>query len=217
MKYTSQYSEYMFFNNFLFCIFAMMPFVKKITMSIVDKNTDYHRMIERKINQYTNWNLFMILCNHFLNFNNIYISKFIAFNSLQICLIFHTFMLYDSRLLLHTFDQTKPIILRPPEKYNRYCIITEYIIVNFIIHLLPVYTYKDFLFAKVPYDNHMNMGIYAALFKFMWSLNVFGHFDVTSLYVPDFNYCSIKFFNMLIVSDYFMGVILDTYNHISSY
>jgi len=186
-------------------------------MSIVDKNTDYHRMIERKINQYTNWNLFMILCNHFLNFNNIYISKFIAFNSLQICLIFHTFMLYDSRLLLHTFDQTKPIILRPPEKYNRYCIITEYIIVNFIIHLLPVYTYKDFLFAKVPYDNHMNMGIYAALFKFMWSLNVFGHFDVTSLYVPDFNYCSIKFFNMLIVSDYFMGVILDTYNHISSY
>ena len=216
MEYSNQFEEYTFFNNFLIFIFVLMPFMKHFPKIVVDEKTPYYKVIERKINQYTNWNLFMIFCHNFFNIHNIYLSKFIAFNSLQVCLIFHMFMIYDKRILFNMLDQTKPVVLNLSQKYNKYLIYTEYLIMNFIGHIVPVFLYKHYLFQPLPYGNQQNMGIYVVLFKFVWSLNVFGNFDVTSIYVPEFNYCSIKFFNMLIIFDYSMGMFLDMYNHINS-
>jgi hypothetical protein len=36
----------------------------------------------------------------------------------------------------------------------------------------------------------------------MWVLNIFGDFNITSIYVPTFEGCSIKLINLVVIIDY---------------
>lgn len=209
------YDELMLFNNFLLTMFVIMPFTKHIPKLIVNKEHVNYKVAQRKINQYTNWNIFMIGCNYILyNYyaiNNIFISKFLALNSFHICLMYHIFVLYDKRILFDIIDNTRPFMLRFGGKYDILCIKLEYIILNFLIHILPVYIYKDYLVQKMDPGYNINMCVYTILFKFMWALNVFGNFDVISIYLPSFNFCSIKLFNILVMFDYGTSMIIEMY------
>jgi len=212
------YTELLFFNNFMMCICVFMPFVKYIPDYVTKSKDVNHDMVKRKINQYTNWNLFLVLCNYILNhyydIHNIFLSKFIALNSFQIFLIYHLFILYDKGLLFEITDKnSKPFSGIIIQRYNNFIIRTEYFIINIFIHILPAYYYKDFLFKKQQHGNEINMSLYTMLFKFFWALNVFGNFNVVSIYLPRFNGCVIKLFNLLIAIDFAIGSALHVYKN----
>jgi hypothetical protein len=203
-------SDYNQFEIFLITMISLMPISKKYSQSIkID-------VVRRKINQYTNWNILMIIFNsviyNIFNIDNHLISRFIAINSFQIMTLFHLFILYDSNILFYAID-TKPFIL----KYNVFNKISdfhlvrfEYFICNFVVHILPAYAYKDFLTIKnvninenaICEYNNINMFQYIIMFKFMWVLNIFGDFNITSIYVPSFNWCNVKLINLVITIDY---------------
>jgi len=207
----SQLNKYNYnqFEIFLITIISLMPISKKYSQYIkVD-------IIRRKINQYTNWNILMIIANsalyNILNIDNFLISRFIAINSVQIMSLFHLFVLYDSSILFYIMNP-RPVIL----KHKIFSIISnnnlvriEYFIGNIIIHILPVYFYKDYLVLKqdndVIFDSNnykIHMFQYLIMFKFMWVLNIFGDFNITSIYVPKFEACNIKLINLVVIIDY---------------
>lgn len=206
------YKELLFFNNFMLCICIIMPFVKYLPKYIMESDT-----MNRKINQYTNWNLFLILCNHMLfrfGIENLFICKFIALNSLQIFLLYHGFIIYDKGILFDITDkQSRPFVPINIPKYNKLLIQTEYFIINIFIHILPAYYYIDYLIKKQAYGNEINMALYTILFKFFWALNVFGSFNVVSIYLPSFNGCVITLFNAIVASDYSIGFAIQTYKN----
>ena len=201
-------SEYNQFEIFLATIISLMPISKKYSQSIkID-------ILRRKINQYTNWNILMIIVNSMMynifNIDNNLISRFIAINSFQIMTLFHLFILYDSNILFYAQD-IKPFIL----KYNVFNKISdfhlvrfEYFICNLFVHILPVYMYRDFLTIKnvnengICVYNNINMFQYIIMFKFMWVLNIFGDFNITSIYVPSFKGCNVKLINLVVTIDY---------------
>ena len=201
-----------FFNNFLITMFVFMPCVKYLPVI----NNPNNKTISRKINQYTNWNLFMITCNsvlyNFYQIDNVFLSKFLALNSFQIFCIYHLFILYDSRVLFGILDNAKPFLLNIGS-YHNFMIKLEYFIINFFVHILPAYMYKDYLIQKLPDEPELNIGIYTILFKFMWALNVFGNFNVVSIYLPTFDLCSVKLFNTIVVFDYLSGAVFEMYKH----
>jgi hypothetical protein len=195
-----------------------MPFIKYIPEYITKTKTVDNDMIKRKINQYTNWNLFIILCNYILkhtyDIHNIFLSKFIALNSFQIFLIYHLFILYDKGLLFEITDKnSKPFSGINIPKWNNSIIQTEYFIINIFIHILPAYYYKDYLFKQQPYGNEINMSLYTMLFKFFWALNVFGNFNVVSIYLPKFQGCVIKLFNIIVGVDFAIGTAFHLYQN----
>jgi hypothetical protein len=201
-------SEYNQFEIFLATIISLMPISKKYSQFIkID-------VLRRKINQYTNWNILMIIVNSMMynifNIDNQLISRFIAINSFQIMTLFHLFILYDSNILFYAQD-IKPFIL----KYNVFNKISdfhlvrfEYFICNLFVHILPVYVYRDFLTIKnvnengICMYNNINMFQYIIMFKFMWVLNIFGDFNITSIYVPSFKGCNVKLINLVVTVDY---------------
>jgi hypothetical protein len=201
-------SEYNQFEIFLATIISLMPISKKYSQFIkID-------VLRRKINQYTNWNILMIIVNSMMynifNIDNQLISRFIAINSFQIMTLFHLFILYDSNILFYAQD-IKPFIL----KYNVFNKISdfhlvrfEYFICNLFVHILPVYVYRDFLTIKnvnengICVYNNINMFQYIIMFKFMWVLNIFGDFNITSIYVPSFKGCNVKLINLVVTIDY---------------
>ena len=201
-------SEYNQFEIFLATIISLMPISKKYSQSIkID-------VVRRKINQYTNWNILMIIVNSMMynifNIDNNLISRFIAINSFQIMTLFHLFILYDSNILFYAQD-IKPFIL----KYNIFNKISdfhlvrfEYFVCNLFVHILPVYVYRDFLTIKnvnenaICVYNNINMFQYIIMFKFMWVLNIFGDFNITSIYVPSFKGCNVKLINLVVTIDY---------------
>jgi len=215
-QYAIVYKELLFFNNFMLCVCILMPFTKYIPQYLMKKENDNYDTMKRKINQYTNWNLFLILCNSILNLygiNNIFLCKFIALNSFQIFIIYHGFILYDRGILFDITDKNaKPFLINIP-KYDKLLIRTEYFVINIFIHILPAYYYIDYLIKKQPYGNEINMALYTILFKFFWALNVFGNFNVVSIYLPSFNGCVITLFNMMIASDYSIGMIVQVYKN----
>jgi hypothetical protein len=36
----------------------------------------------------------------------------------------------------------------------------------------------------------------------MWALNIFGNFNITSIYVPSFNFSNVKLINIVVIFDY---------------
>lgn len=156
----------------------------------------------------------MIIVNSMMynifNIDNNLISRFIAINSFQIMTLFHLFILYDSNILFYAQD-IKPFIL----KYNVFNKISdfhlvrfEYFVCNLFVHILPVYVYRDFLTIKnvnenaICVYNNINMFQYIIMFKFMWVLNIFGDFNITSIYVPSFKGCNVKLINLVVTIDY---------------
>jgi hypothetical protein len=195
------------FELFLYIIFICMMISKKYTDNIqVD-------VLRRKINQYTNWNIYLILLNYLLinyaDINNLLISKFIANNSLNIFIIFHSFLLYDKRILFQTIDNT-PFVLNKIIKNisDKRLLQTEYMICNVVFHILPVYFYRDTLLQYKSYDDTKNMYLYTIIFKFMWTLNIFGNYNFMSIYIPSFDFSNIKLVNGIIVWDYILDNLL---------
>ena len=195
------------FELFLYIIFICMMISKKYTDNIqVD-------VLRRKINQYTNWNIYLIFLNYLLinyfGINNLLITKFIANNSLNIFIIFHSFLLYDSRILFQTIDNT-PFVLNKIIKCisDKRLLQTEYMICNIIFHVLPVYFYRDTLVHYKSYDDTKNLYLYTILFKFMWTLNIFGNYNFMSIYIPSFEFSNIKLINGIVVWDYILDNII---------
>lgn len=201
-------SEVVVYNNcsteyeiFLCAMFLLMPVSRKFT-ELIEIG-----IVKRKLNQYTNWNILMIMSNavliHGFGIYNITICKFIAHNSLQVMLLFHAFLLYDNRILFEVINE-KPFVLRCNFNNlvsNKSLLQFEYIICNFFIHILPVYCYRDTLvYYKSHGDN--NMYLYAIIFKFMWSLNILGNYNIFSLYVPSIDFNIINLINVIFICDY---------------
>jgi hypothetical protein len=195
------------FELFLYIIFICMMISKKYTNNIK------FDVLRRKINQYTNWNIYLILLNYLLinyaDINNLLISKFIANNSLNIFIIFHSFLLYDKRILFQTIDNT-PFVLNKIIKNisDKRLLQTEYMICNVVFHILPVYFYRDTLLQYKSYDDTKNMYLYTIIFKFMWTLNIFGNYNFMSIYIPSFDFSNIKLVNGIIVWDYILDNLL---------
>ena len=191
-----------------------MLFIPKL---LLKKNST----ITRKINQYTIWNLKIIcvdyILNNYFNINNIFLSKFIAFNSVQICILYHIIILYDKKVLFSIVNnEIKPfvnLIGINSKKYNISIIYFEYMIINVLIHILPIYSYRKYLINYDEY-NMINMSIYTMLFKFYWALNVFGNFDITKLYIPEYKGCDIILFNSILLLDYGVVYIFNNYKYL---
>lgn len=203
------------FEMFYMTIITLMPISKKYTPFI--KND----LLRRKINQYTNWNILMmtfnsVLYNIFAIKNHI-ISQFIAINSFQIMTLFHLFMLYDSNVLFCVMEST-PCLLKHPifsRISNTSLVRFEYFVANIIVHILPVYFYRDYLIGAsvstsggVTTDYSIQMFQYIIMFKFMWVLNIFGDFNITSIYVPTFSGCNVKLINLVVIVDFIIYKLL---------
>jgi len=192
----------------------IMLFIPKL---LLKKNST----ITRKINQYTIWNLKIIcvdyILNNYFNINNIFLSKFIAFNSVQICILYHIIILYDKKVLFSIVNnEIKPfvnLIGINSKKYNISIIYFEYMIINVLIHILPIYSYRKYLINYDEY-NMINMSIYTMLFKFYWALNVFGNFDITKLYIPEYKGCDIILFNSILLLDYGVVYMFNNYKYL---
>jgi hypothetical protein len=200
INYKDHYN-YNQFEIFFITIITLMPISKKYSPFI--KND----VLRRKINQYTNWNILMILANSALynifRIDNYIISRFIAINSIQIMTLFHMFMIYDSNVLFCVMD-AKPVLLKHSifsKISNNLLVRFEYFIANIMVHIMPVYYYREYLTIK---DNsNIDMFHYIIMFKFMWVLNIFGDFNITSIYVPTFNGCNVKLVNLVVIIDFF--------------
>lgn len=187
------------FELFLLTTMILMPVSKKLTEIFVE-----NIVIKRKINQYTNWNITMIFMNY-INTNiflsrNLLVDKFIALNSLQIFMFFHGFILYDKRILFEELQGVEPLsrkILLFNNISKRTILNCEYILINIILHILPVYYYRDSLLQYNLENKDVSMYLYTIAFKFMWVLNTIGSFNVTSIYVPKLDICNIKIINLI--------------------
>ena len=202
-------ASYNNFEMFYVAIIALMPISKRYSPYIQND------VLRRKINQYTNWNILMILANATLynvfNIDNPIISRFIAINSFQIMTLFHLFLLYDSNVLFCVMD-AKPFLLKHPlfsRISNHLLVRTEYFVANIVVHILPVYFYKDYLSSRrvdasatATMAAQLDMFHYIIMFKFMWVLNIFGDFNITSIYVPTFSGCNVKLVNLVVAMDF---------------
>ena len=207
------------FEMFYMTIITLMPISKKYTPFI--KND----LLRRKINQYTNWNILMMTVNSALYnifaIQNHIISQFIAINSFQIMTLFHLFMLYDSNVLFCVMEST-PCLLKHSifsRISNTSLVRFEYFVANIIVHILPVYFYRDYLIGAsvstsastsggVTTDYSIQMFQYIIMFKFMWVLNIFGDFNITSIYVPTFSGCNVKLINLVVIVDFIIYKLL---------
>lgn len=205
----ADYDSYAYpqFEMFYMTIITLMPISKKYTPFI--KND----LLRRKINQYTNWNILMITANSALYnifaIKNHIISQFIAINSFQIMALFHLFMLYDSNVLFCVMEST-PCLLKHPifsRISNNSLVRFEYFVANIIVHILPVYFYRNYLIG-VTTDYSIQMFQYIIMFKFMWVLNIFGDFNITSIYVPTFSGCNVKLINLVVIVDFIIYKLL---------
>jgi len=210
-------NDFNFFNNFMLATYFFIQIMLFIPKLLLKKNST----ITRKINQYTIWNLKIIcvdyILNNYFNINNIFLSKFIAFNSVQICILYHIIILYDKKVLFSIVNnEIKPfvnLIGINSKKYNISIIYFEYMIINVLIHILPIYSYRKYLINYDEY-NMINMSIYTMLFKFYWALNVFGNFDITKLYIPEYKGCDIILFNSILLLDYGVVYMFNNYKYL---
>ena len=214
--YSQSYSQSYIYNQFevfYATIILLMPISKRYSPYI--KND----VVRRKINQYTNWNILMILANsaiyNLFAIDNPIISRFIAINSFQIMTLFHLFMIYDSNVLFCVMD-AKPFLLTHAlfrRISNHLLVRAEYFVANIVVHILPVYFYRGYLVMRSG-DSGDAMAIdmfhYIIMFKFMWVLNIFGDFNITSIYVPTFSGCNVKLVNLVVVIDFLTYKLLNS-------
>ena len=142
-------NDLIFFNNFMLFTYIFIQLILFIPKVLLKKNST----IGRKINQYTIWNLKIIcinyILNNYFNINSIFLSKFIALNSVQICILYHIIILYDKRVLFSIVNnEIKPfvnLIGINSKKYNCSIIYFEYMLIHILIHMIPVYSYREYL------------------------------------------------------------------------
>jgi hypothetical protein len=200
------------FELFYITFIMLMPFSKKYAPLIKSD------VVRRKINQYTNWNLLMILANYALynvwGINNHIISRFIAINSIQIMTLFHLFIMYDSNVLFCVMND-EPVLLKHSicrRISTSNLVRLEYLIGNIVVHILPVYFYRDYLaIDSSGAGGDLDMLPYIIMFKFMWVLNIFGDFNITSIYVPSFDGCNVRLVNIVVIVDFITYKVLNSF------
>jgi hypothetical protein len=196
------------FEIFYITLIMLMPFSKKYAPLI--KND----VVRRKINQYTNWNLLMILANYVLynvfGIDNYIISRFIAINSIQIMTLFHMFIMYDSNVLFCVMNDEPVLLNHSICRRISTCNLVrfEYLLGNIVVHILPVYFYSKYLFLG---STELDMLPYIIMFKFMWVLNIFGDFNITSIYVPSFDGCNVRLVNIVVIVDFITYKVLNSF------
>jgi hypothetical protein len=207
-NYNYNYNQ---FEIFYITFIMLMPFSKKYAPLIKSD------VVRRKINQYTNWNLLMILANSLLynvwGINNHIISRFIAINSIQIMTLFHMFIMYDSNVLFCVMND-EPVLLKHSicrRISTSNLVRLEYLIGNIVVHILPVYFYRDYLFIASGAGGDLDMLPYIIMFKFMWVLNIFGDFNITSIYVPSFDGCNVRLVNIVVIVDFITYKVLNSF------
>jgi hypothetical protein len=135
--------------------------------------------------------------------------------------LFHMFMIYDSNVLFCVMD-AKPFLLKHPlfsRISNHLLVRSEYFVANIVVHILPVYFYKDYLtlrssdevMATATAKTTIDMFHYIIMFKFMWVLNIFGDFNITSIYVPTFSGCNVKLINLVVAIDFLTYKLLNSF------
>ena len=115
-------------------------------------------------------------------------------------MFFHGFILYDKRILFEELQGVEPLskkLLMFNNISKRTILNCEYILINIILHILPVYYYKNTLLNYNLENKDVSMYLYTIAFKFMWVLNTIGSFNVTSIYVPKLDICNIKIINLI--------------------
>jgi hypothetical protein len=212
-NYHNYHNHYNQFEMFYIFFIMLMPLSKKYAPLIKSD------VVRRKINQYTNWNLLMILANYALyngwGIDNHIISRFIAINSIQIMTLFHLFMIYDSNVLFCVMNDEpvllKHFICRRISTSN--LVRMEYLIGNIVVHILPVYFYRKYLFLSGSGSGgaELDMLPYIIMFKFMWVLNIFGDFNITSIYVPSFDGCNVRLVNIVVIVDFITYKVLNSF------
>jgi hypothetical protein len=85
----------------------------------------------------------------------------------------------------------------------------EYLIGNIVVHILPVYFYRKYLFLSAGAE--LDMLPYIIMFKFMWVLNIFGDFNITSIYVPTFDGCNVRLVNLVVIVDFITYKVLNSF------
>jgi len=203
--------DYNKFEMFYIFFIMLMPFSKKYAPLIKSD------VVRRKINQYTNWNLLMILANYALyngwGIDNHIISRFIAINSIQIMTLFHLFIMYDSNVLFCVMND-EPVLLKHSicRRISTSNLVRfEYLLGNIVVHILPVYFYRKYLFLSGSGGTELDMLPYIIMFKFMWVLNIFGDFNITSIYVPSFDGCNVRLVNIVVIVDFITYKVLSSF------
>lgn len=135
-------------------------------------NIKFIELLEIKFEQYTNWNIFLIIIYYtlyFFNTDNYILRDFITVNSNTIFIIFHSFYIYDYKLFTYF------------PKSNNMSILT-FNICSFISHILPVivFNYNSYTY-NYQYD-YINLGFYSLLLKTIWAFQNFGSFNVSEAY-----------------------------------
>jgi len=139
-----------------------IQFVKTLLPESIYKN-----FIIITISQYTNWNIVLVLVNHY--FNNQYMNIFLTINSTTIFIIYHIFHCTNKHLIRR--------IPNVPES----CTELHIDMMNIVVHILPWLFYTHDYYLNSHKSEH-NIGIDVIFYNMMWCLHCFQSFDPHQVY-----------------------------------
>lgn len=146
-----------------------LPYLKKIPKYLFNIKCD---LAEIKTMQYTNINIalgFLYYGLRIFGINNFLLRDFITINSNSILVIYHSFYIYDYKLFYYF------------PKSNNMSIFTFHFCSS-LVHILPTILFTtETLLCEYNYE-HINISLYTILFKFIWTFQTFGSFDVSKAY-----------------------------------
>lgn len=158
---TQKLNEFQEYETILVSVTIAIPCFIKFLKSLLP-NSPFNKWVIVTASQYTNWNLCLVLINHF--HNNRLMNIFLTINSSTIFIIYHIFYLTN-----------KPLIKQIPNVPDFYTDI-HFDITNVIVHVIPFVGYV-YDYSKNKYICEYNMGYNVILFNMIWALQCFLSFD----------------------------------------
>lgn len=156
----------------VFVTIAIPCFIKFLKSFLPE--SPFNKWVIVTASQYTNWNLCLVLINHF--HNNRLMNIFLTINTSTIFIIYHIF-----------YFTNKPLIKQIPNVPD-FCTNIHIDITNVIVHVIPFigYVYDYF---KNKYICEYNLGYNVILFNMIWALQCFLSFDPYTVYfkISDLN------------------------------
>ena len=157
--------------------------------------------------QYTNWNICLVVINHF--YNNRFMNLFLTINSTTIFIVYHMFYLTN-----------KPLIKQIPN-IPEFCNDYHINIVNVIVHVVPFIGYiYDFYKNRYLVDTiDYNAGYNVIFFNMIWALQCFQSFDPHTVYFQ-VSYSNVyKMWVLIIILNLSVGFCLqhDAFYYVNKY
>ena len=172
----------------VFITIAIPSFIKFIKTAL--PTCALNKWIVITTSQYTNWNLCLIIVNHFRN--NRLMNIFLTINSTTIFIAYHMFYLTN-----------KPLIRKIPN--IPYFFTDIHIdIINVIVHVIPFIGYVHD-YSKNKYVCDYNIGYNVVLFNVLWAFQCFLSFDPHSVYFQISNPNIYKLWVFIIILDLSIG------------